>query len=109
MEAFQTSGGTSKLPETYIGRVRELDYKTIRYPGHCERFKLLVYLGLASSESIEVGGARLSPRRMPGDMLLRHLPADEPGVVLILVEFGGTLAGSSRTETLRYYIIDRFD
>ena len=46
MEAFQTSGGTSTLPETFSGRVRELDYKTIRYPGHCERFRLLTDLGL---------------------------------------------------------------
>src|ERR671917_551892 len=41
MEAFQTSGGTSTLPDTFHGRLQELDYKTIRYPGHCEQFKLL--------------------------------------------------------------------
>ena len=34
MEAFQTSGGTSTLPETFLGRIRELDYKTIRYTGN---------------------------------------------------------------------------
>jgi lysine 6-dehydrogenase len=109
LEAFQTSGGTSTLPETYRGRVRELDYKTIRYPGHCEKFKLLIDLGIASSEAIEVEGVRVSPRRVLGEMLQRHLPADEPDVVLILVEFRGTTAGKSDTETLRYYIIDRFD
>jgi lysine 6-dehydrogenase len=109
LEAFQTSGGTSTLPETYRGRVRQLDYKTIRYPGHCEKFKLLTDLGLASGEAIEVDGARVSPRRVLGEMLLRHLPADEPDVVLILVEFRGNYAGKNSTETLRYYIIDRFD
>lgn len=109
LEAFQTSGGTSTLPETFMGRVRELDYKTIRYPGHCEKFKLLIDLGLASGNAIEVDGVRLSPRRMLGEMLLRHLPADEPDVVLILVEFRGTRAGMSEMEALRYYIIDRFD
>lgn len=110
LEAFQTSGGTSTLPETFKGRVRELNYKTIRYPGHCEKFKLLLDLGLASSEAVEVDGMRLSPRRVLGEMLLRHLPADEPDVVLILVEFRGTRAGSKNSvETLRYYIIDRFD
>ncbi|MDQ3907749.1 MAG: saccharopine dehydrogenase NADP-binding domain-containing protein, partial [Acidobacteriota bacterium] len=35
LEAFQTSGGTSTLPDTFAGRIQELDYKTIRYPGHC--------------------------------------------------------------------------
>ncbi|HKS29215.1 MAG TPA: saccharopine dehydrogenase family protein [Pyrinomonadaceae bacterium] len=109
LEAFQTSGGTSTLPETFLGRVRELDYKTIRYPGHCEKFRLLVDLGLCSSEAVEVDGTRMSPRRMLGEMLIRHLPADEPDVVLILVEFRGRVAGKSESERLRYYIIDRFD
>jgi lysine 6-dehydrogenase len=107
MEAFQTSGGTSTLPETFRGRLRELDYKTIRYPGHCERFKLLIDLGLASSEEIELDGVRVSPRRVLGEMLMRHLPSDEPDVVLIRVEFRGIAEGSE--SRLRYDIIDRFD
>jgi lysine 6-dehydrogenase len=107
MEAFQTSGGTSTLPESFLGRVRQLDYKTIRYPGHCEQFKLLIDLGLAGSEEIEVEGKSVRPRRVLGEMLLRHLPADEPDVVLIRVEFRGTSGGTERR--LRYDIIDRFD
>jgi lysine 6-dehydrogenase len=91
MEAFQTSGGTSTLPETFAGRVQELDYKTIRYPGHCERFKLLIDLGLASSEEVEAGGARLSPRKLLGELLQRHLPADGPDLVFIRLEFAGRL------------------
>jgi lysine 6-dehydrogenase len=107
MEAFQTSGGTSTLPETFLGRVRELDYKTIRYPGHCERFKLLIDLGLASSEEMEVDGARLAPRRLLGELLYRHLPADEPDLVFIRLDFAGTSDGRARR--LRYDIIDRHD
>lgn len=109
LEAFQTSGGTSTLPETFLNRVRELDYKTIRYPGHCEKFRLLIDLGLCSSEEIQAGGARTTPRRVLGEMLVRHLPSDEPDVVLILVEFRGSRKGGNKSETLRYYIIDRFD
>jgi lysine 6-dehydrogenase len=109
MEAFQTSGGTSTLPESFLGRVRELDYKTIRYPGHCEKFKLLMDLGLASStEHIEVDGLTVTPRRVLSEMLLRRLPADEPDVVLIRVEFQGRLL-DGREGALRYDIIDRFD
>jgi lysine 6-dehydrogenase len=108
MEAFQTSGGTSTLPETFLGRVRELDYKTIRYPGHCAQFKLLIDLGLASSEEIELeAGSRTTPRRVLGEMLTRHLPADEPDVVLIRVEVRGVARGER--QRLRYDIIDRFD
>jgi lysine 6-dehydrogenase len=109
MEAFQTSGGTSTLPETFLGKVRELDYKTIRYPGHCERFKLLTDLGLASSEAIEVGGMPVSPRKLLGELLNRHLPADEPDLVFIRLEFVGQLAVGGRAGRLRYDIIDRFD
>ncbi|HEX8492338.1 MAG TPA: saccharopine dehydrogenase C-terminal domain-containing protein [Pyrinomonadaceae bacterium] len=107
MEAFNTSGGTSTLPETFSGRTRELDYKTIRYPGHCEKFKLLLDLGLAASEEVEVDGTRLKPRRLLGEMLQRHLPSDGPDVVLIRVEFSGAMNG--RQQTLRYDIIDLFD
>ena len=107
MEAFQTSGGTSTLPENFLGRVQELDYKTIRYPGHCEQFKLLVDLGLASSEEMDVDGVRVRPRRLLGEMLLRRLPADEPDATLIRVEFQGVSEGAPRN--LRYDIIDRFD
>lgn len=109
MEAFQTSGGTSTLPETFLGRVKELDYKTIRYPGHCERFRLLIDLGLCGSDPFEVDGARLAPRRLLGEMLYRHLPADEPDLVFIRLEFVGELSGAARAARLRYDIIDRFD
>ncbi|HSY48257.1 MAG TPA: saccharopine dehydrogenase C-terminal domain-containing protein [Thermoanaerobaculia bacterium] len=103
MEAFQTSGGTSTLPETFLGRVRELDYKTIRYPGHCAKFKTMIDLGLCGSEKITVDGAAVAPRRVLADLLVRHLPADEPDVVLVRVEFAG---GARR---LRYDIIDSYD
>jgi saccharopine dehydrogenase-like NADP-dependent oxidoreductase len=41
-EAFNTSGGLGTLAETYAGRVRTMNYKSIRYPGHCQAFKLLL-------------------------------------------------------------------
>lgn len=87
LEAFHTSGGVSTLPESLAGKVRDLDYKTIRYPGHCERFKMLVDLGLCSSEEVELNGKRVTPRAMTGELLRRHLPADEPDLVLIRIEF----------------------
>jgi len=107
MEAFQTSGGTSTLPESFLGKIKELDYKTIRFPGHCAQFKLLIDLGLASSEGLDVDSLSVKPRRVLGELLLRHLPADGPDVVLIRVELSGTMNGTART--LRYDIIDRFD
>ena len=47
-EAFNTSGGLGTLAETLSGRVDELSYKTLRYPGHAEIMQLLLHgLGLA--------------------------------------------------------------
>jgi len=42
-EAFNTSGGLGSLAEIYRGRVREMNYKTIRYPGHCEKMYFLMH------------------------------------------------------------------
>jgi lysine 6-dehydrogenase len=103
MEAFQTSGGTSTLPETFLGRVKELDYKTIRFPGHCARFKTMIDLGLCSSQPVDVDGRAVVPRRLLGDLLVRNLPADGPDVVLVRVEFKGD------EKRLTYDIIDRQD
>ena len=41
-EAFNTSGGLGSLGETYRDRVADMNYKTIRYPGHCEQMRLLM-------------------------------------------------------------------
>jgi saccharopine dehydrogenase-like NADP-dependent oxidoreductase len=41
-EAFNTSGGLGTLCETFEGRVRELNYKTVRYTGHCSQVELLI-------------------------------------------------------------------
>ncbi|HVE69761.1 MAG TPA: saccharopine dehydrogenase C-terminal domain-containing protein [Thermoanaerobaculia bacterium] len=103
MEAFQTSGGTSTLVETFLGKVRELDYKTIRYVGHCAKFKAMIDLGLCNSGPIDVDGARVKPRRVLGELLVKNLPHDEPDAVLVRVEVTGD------GKRLRYDIIDRYD
>jgi lysine 6-dehydrogenase len=107
LEAFQTSGGTSTLPDTFLGKIKELDYKTIRYAGHCDKFKTMIDLGLCSSEEIEVDGKNIKPRKVFGELLQKHLPADEPDYVLIRLEFVGKKDGE--THPLRYDIVDKFD
>ena len=110
MEAFQTSGGTSTLVETFVGKVRDLDYKTIRYQGHCAKFKTMIDLGLCSSDPIPVDGAPVKPRRLLGQLLVANLPHDEPDLVLVRVEFAGApVQGADSVKKLRYDIIDRAD
>ena len=107
LEAFQTSGGTSTLPDTFLGKIKELDYKTIRYAGHCDKFKTMIDLGLCSSEEIIADYAKVTPRKVLGELLTRNLPADEPDYVLIRLEFVGKIEGKAKR--LRYDIVDKFD
>ena len=107
LEAFQTSGGTSTLPETFLGRVKELDYKTIRYTGHCEKFKTMIDIGLCSSEEIMIDYVKIKPRKILGNLLTTYLPADEPDYVLVRLDFVGKKNGTS--EKLRFDIVDRYD
>jgi len=109
LEAFQTSGGTSTLPDTFHGNIRELDYKTIRYAGHCEKFKTMIDLGLCSSEEIVVDFQKVKPRKVFGELLQKHLPADGPDYVLVRLDFVGTRTPSSASSRLRYDIVDKLD
>jgi len=107
LEAFQTSGGTSTLPDTFLGKIRELDYKTIRYAGHCEKFKTMMDLGLCSSDEIVVDFQKVIPRKVFGELLQQHLPADGPDYVLVRLDFAGTNDGQAKK--LRYDIADKLD
>ena len=107
LEAFQTSGGTSTLPDTFFGEIRELDYKTIRYAGHCEKFKTMIDLGLCSSDEIIADYVKVKPRKVFGELLQQHLPADGPDCVLVRLDFVGQENGG--TKRLRYDIVDKLD
>jgi lysine 6-dehydrogenase len=107
LEAFQTSGGTSTLPDSFAEKIRELDYKTIRYAGHCEKFKTMIDLGLCSSDEIVVDYQKVIPRKVFGELLQQHLPADGPDYVLVRLDFAGLSGGVAKG--LRYDIVDKFD
>jgi lysine 6-dehydrogenase len=85
LEAFHTSGGASTLPLSFSGRVRELDYKTIRYPGHLEKIRLLFDLGLADENPVHIDGSKVSPGRLLCHLLESRLPHEVPDVVLVSV------------------------
>jgi lysine 6-dehydrogenase len=64
MEAFVTSGGTSTAPYTLQGKIANYEYKTIRFPGHCERIKIFKDFGFWGEEPIEVDGVSVRPRQL---------------------------------------------
>jgi saccharopine dehydrogenase-like NADP-dependent oxidoreductase len=52
-EAFNTSGGVATMCETFAGRIEELNYKTVRYPGHRQHMRFLIRdLGLGTRPAL---------------------------------------------------------
>jgi lysine 6-dehydrogenase len=108
LEAFHTSGGISTLARMYAGKAKSVDYKTIRYQGHCEKFKTLLDLGFASTEPIAVGNTLRTARELFEELLKRKLPAAGPDVVLVEVRVTGSHPSGGR-RTLAYQMIDCYD
>ncbi|QTN27556.1 saccharopine dehydrogenase family protein [Rhodoferax sp. AJA081-3] len=81
-EAFNTSGGLGTLCETLKGKVQTLDYKTVRYPGHCDIMKMLLQeLGMQfDQENLK-------------DILRKSIPLTMQDVVLVFVTVSGERDG----------------
>ncbi len=107
MEAFITSGGSSTLPYTYQQKINTLDYKTIRYPGHCEKMKILLDLGFGSTKPIVVDKTMLSPRKMLISLLVQSLPKTNEDVVLLKVL--SKVKRKNEYINVQYQLIDYFD
>jgi saccharopine dehydrogenase-like NADP-dependent oxidoreductase len=87
-EAFNTSGGLGTLCETLAGRVRTLNYRTIRYPGHAAIMKALLH------------DLRLKDRRdVLKDILENSLPATMQDVVIVFVTVAGQRDGRLLQDT----------
>lgn len=98
LEAFHTSGGTSTLTKTFPG-VQTLEYKTIRYKGHAEKFQLLVDLGLLSRDNVvSVGGQPVKVRDVMREQLSPQLRlGDKSDAVLLRVIVSGEAHGMPAT------------
>lgn len=62
MEAFTTSGGTSTAPYTLKDKVKNYEYKTIRFPGHAMLMRIFKDFGFWKEEAIEVKGTHIVPK-----------------------------------------------
>lgn len=107
LEAFYTSGGTSTLPDTFAGEISFLDYKTIRYAGHCEKFRTMLEIGLGSREPIKVGGQKVIPRELFKEILYKNLSFGEPDLVLVRLTCQGRRGNDNYNVV--YEIVDRED
>ncbi len=86
-EAFNTSGGLGSLAETYGTRVSAMNYKTIRYPGHCDQMRLLM------------NGLKLNHDRPTLKRILENaVPQTLQDVVIIYAAVTGDQDGEFREE-----------
>lgn len=107
LEAFNTSGGTSTLPRTLSNRVKNLDYKTIRYRGHRDQCKVLFDLGLMDYTPVSIKGQDVVPRDVLMHQFYKKLPIGAKDLVLVRVE--GTGKKNGQISTVTYEIINYYD
>lgn len=107
LEAFYTSGGTSTLPKTYENQINHLDYKTIRYPGHCHIFKAMLDLGFADETEFKYKNTTFTNRELFEKMLIEPLSYESEDAALIRVTAMGHKEGSHKI--VQYQCIDYQD
>ncbi|HKZ63238.1 MAG TPA: saccharopine dehydrogenase C-terminal domain-containing protein [Thermoplasmata archaeon] len=83
LEALVTSGGLSTMPWTYEGKLRTLENKTLRYPGHWARVKAFADLGLFSEKPVAIGGKKVVPRDVFEALFVPCATSDDPRDVAV--------------------------
>ncbi len=108
LEGFHTGGGISTLPWKYEGKVRTMEYKTLRYPGHAEVMRAIRDLGLLETEPAKVNGYTVVPRDVFVSIVSPRLTKPERrDLVAMRVLVEGTKNGERRT--LIWELLDKFD
>jgi len=116
--AFQTSGGTSTLPETFAGKVGECFEKTLRYPDHYNLIRGLKDLGLFSSEKMRIGKVEVAPRALLEKVFVDKFAGDGPDVCIMRLEahesvkapgVRGLLGGKLKGRVATFTMVDRYD
>jgi lysine 6-dehydrogenase len=116
--AFQTSGGTSTLPESFEGRVGECFEKTLRYPGHYDLLCELKALGLFSSDKMRVNGAEITPRAVMSKIFEGKFAGKGPDVCIMRLEghesvrtpgVRGLLGGRLKGRVATFTLVDHYD
>lgn len=99
LEAFYTSGGISTLYKTFPD-VKTLEYKTIRYKGHAEKFQLLAELGfLDKGNVVEAGGHEVNVREVTREVLKKKL---DLGKKVDAVLLRAIISGEKSEEQITY-------
>ncbi len=85
LEAFTTSGGLGTMCETYLGKVPNIDYKTMRYPGHMDQMNFFFHELLMRDR-----------RKEAGEILVNAKPPVDDDIVYVHVSAEGVVDTQSR-------------
>lgn len=106
LEAFYTDG-LRTLVQSFPG-VKNLYEKTLRYPGHVEKVKMLRELGFFSEESVRVLGNDVLPKLVTARIFEKSLTRPEIGDLLaMMIEVNGVKDG--KRKGFRYHILEYID
>jgi lysine 6-dehydrogenase len=106
LECFYTDG-LSTLTETIKG-VKEMDEKTIRWPGHAAQIRTLIECGLLEARPVRIDGQRIVPREFVSKVVSERIKlGKEKDLTLLRVDVTGRREG--RRVHRRYQMIDHYD
>ena len=102
VEAFNTDGLRSLATTLKAPFMKE---KTLRWPGHAEKMRMLRESGFLSLEPLEVAGARVRPYDLTTRLLFDawRLREGEADLTVMRVEASGVIGGARRTWTWDLY------
>jgi lysine 6-dehydrogenase len=108
LEAFVAGGGTDTMPWTFEGKVRTLQNKTLRHPGHFARLRAFYDLGLWDMAPIQVGEAEVVPRDVFHTLFEPKVTfPDDRDMVIVRVKVVGKKNGRAAESLVE--VIDYFD
>ena len=105
-EAFCTDGLATLLYT--MKEMKILDEKTVRWPGHAEKIRFLIEMGLFSKEKVTLDGAAVTPMDVSSELLSRVLSSGPPEDLTVMrVEVVGR-KGPARA-SITYEMLDYYD
>lgn len=106
LEAFNTDGLRSLL---HTCRTPDMVEKTMRYPGHADRARMLRDAGFFSAEPLQVEGGAVRPIDLTSRLLFEQwkLEAGERDLTAMRIVVEGRHGGAARRRT--YTLLDRYD
>ena len=108
LEAFHTAGGLSTMAFRYEGKIRTMEYKTLRYPGHAVIMEAIRDLGLLDLEEVNVKGVQVVPRDVAVAVMNPRLTKRKsPDLLALRVTVSGMKNGAPKT--IGWQLVDRAD